>query len=438
MSQTNRAAPGRAGAGGADGAAPGAPVLRCTPLHSVHAALGASFTDFGGWRMPLRYASDLAEHHAVRRSAGVFDLSHMGEVKVTGPGAAAALDHALVGAISKVALGRARYTMIVGADGGVIDDLIVYRVGEEEYLVVPNAGNRERVADLLAERCAGFEARVEDLSLSIALIAVQGPRAAEVLTGVVESGAAMPAALRPREGAEPGAECGADVVCGPTLLRRLRYYAAVRATAAGHAIVLARTGYTGEDGFELFCGAEDAEDLWSVIMGGAAGLSASRAPDGTAIPALSPCGLAARDSLRLEAGMPLYGHELSEGITPFDASLGSVVGLDKPEFVGREALVERAGRRGAEGTTVLVALAGQGRRAARAGSAVFDAAGRRVGAVTSGLLSPTLGHPIALALVSPASPQAPDWPVGARLSADVRGRMLPMSVVPSPFYRRGR
>ena len=174
MSQTNRAAPGRAGAGGA---APGAPVLRCTPLHSVHAALGASFTDFGGWRMPLRYASDLAEHHAVRRSAGVFDLSHMGEVKVTGPGAAAALDHALVGAISKVALGRARYTMIVGADGGVIDDLIVYRVGEEEYLVVPNAGNRERVAGLLARRCAGFGARVEDLSLSIALIAVQGPRA---------------------------------------------------------------------------------------------------------------------------------------------------------------------------------------------------------------------------------------------------------------------
>ena len=136
--------------------------------------------------------------------------------------------------------------------------------------------------------------------------------------------------------------------------------------------------------------------------------------------------------------MPLYGHELSESLTPFDASLGSVVGLDKPEFVGREALVERAGRRGAEGTTVLVALAGQGRRAARAGSAVFDAAGRRVGAVTSGLLSPTLGHPIALALVSPASPQAPDWPVGAQLSADVRGRMLPMSVVASPFYRRGR
>ena len=438
MSQTNRAAPDRAGAGGADGTAPGAPVLRCTPLHSVHAALGASFTDFGGWRMPLRYASDLAEHHAVRRSAGVFDLSHMGEVKVTGPGAAAALDHALVGAISKVALGRARYTMIVGADGGVIDDLIVYRVGEEEYLVVPNAGNRERVAGLLARRCAGFGARVEDLSLSIALIAVQGPRAAEVLTGVVESGAAMPAALRPREGAESGAECGADVVCGPTLLRRLRYYAAVRATAAGHAIVLARTGYTGEDGFELFCGAEDAEDLWSVIMGAAAGLGSGRAPDGTAIPALSPCGLAARDSLRLEAGMPLYGHELSEGITPFDASLGSVVGLDKPEFVGREALVERAGRRGAEGTTVLVALAGQGRRAARAGSAVFDAAGRRVGTVTSGLLSPTLGHPIALALVSPASPQAPDWPVGAQLSADVRGRMLPMSVVASPFYRRGR
>jgi len=181
----------------------GAAVLRTTPLHRVHTALGASFTDFGGWQMPLRYTSDLAEHHAVRRSAGIFDLSHMGEVKVAGPEAGAALDHALVGALSAVAVGRARYTMIVSPSGGVIDDLIVYHVGDEEYLVVPNAGNRERVAAELVARCAGFDCTVEDISLRTCLIAVQGPRAQEVLVGVVESGAAMPGAPRPAVIAAP-------------------------------------------------------------------------------------------------------------------------------------------------------------------------------------------------------------------------------------------
>ena len=257
----------------------GAAVLRTTPLHRVHTALGASFTDFGGWQMPLRYTSDLAEHHAVRRSAGIFDLSHMGEVKVAGPEAGAALDHALVGALSAVAVGRARYTMIVSPSGGVIDDLIVYHVGDEEYLVVPNAGNRERVAAELVARCAGFDCTVEDISLRTCLIAVQGPRAQEVLVGVVESGAAMPGALRPLEGSEEE-DCGPDVLCGPTLLERLRFYAAVRATAAGHSVLLARTGYTGEDGFELFCGAEDAVDLWTVITSAAARSMAWRAAPG--------------------------------------------------------------------------------------------------------------------------------------------------------------
>lgn len=413
-----------------------APLL--TPLHAVHAGLDASFTDFGGWEMPLRYTSDLAEHRAVRTSAGIFDLSHMGEVKVTGPGAAAALDQALVGAISKVALGRARYTMIVAPDGGILDDLIVYHVGDEEFLVVPNAGNRERVAAELVRRCAGFDCEVVDISLSTGLIAVQGPRAEEILRGVVESGAGIPAALRPAEDPTSG-DCGADVLCGPTILARLRYYAAVRATAAGHSILLARTGYTGEDGFELFCGAEDAVDLWTVITEHAAGLEPTAVPDaGESLPALTPCGLASRDSLRLEAGMPLYGHELTESMTPFDASLGAVVKLDKPEFVGREALAERAGREGGEGTRVLVALAGEGRRAARAGCEVLDGEGAVCGTVTSGLLSPTLGHPIALALLRPCSAESPAWPVGTVLEADVRGKRLPMSVVEAPFYKRAR
>lgn len=420
---------------------------RRTALHGVHEALGASFTDFGGWDMPLRYASDLAEHHAVRRSAGIFDLSHMGEVKVTGPGAAAALDHALVGTISKVGLGRARYTMIVAEDGGILDDLIVYHVGDEEYLVVPNASNRERVAAALAERCAGFECEVEEISLRTSLIAVQGPRAEEILRGVVESGAAIPAALRPVEGGDADGDCGPDVLCGDGILARLRYYAGVRATAAGHSILLARTGYTGEDGFELFCGSEDAEDLWRVITEHAATLPPTpgeegAGPDAAELPALTPCGLAARDSLRLEAGMPLYGHELTEGITPFDASLGAVVKLDKPEFVGREALAARAEHEGEPGTHVLVALAGEGRRAARAGSAVLvddgEGGSRELGTVTSGLLSPTLGHPVALALLAPFSADEPAWPVGTVLAADVRGKRLLMTVVATPFYKRAR
>ncbi|MBO3724512.1 glycine cleavage system protein T [Actinomyces bowdenii] len=421
--------------------APMSPEPRRTPLHSVHRELEAVFTDFGGWEMPLRYGSDLAEHRAVRTSAGLFDLSHMGEVKVEGPGADQALDHALVGRISAVAVGRARYSMMVTDQGGIIDDLIVYHVGDEEFLVVPNAANREQVAAELAARCAGFEAAVSDISLSTALLAVQGPRAEEVLRGVVESGAGIPAALRPEPGQSQDEDCGADVLCGPGILARLRYYAAVRATAAGHSILLARTGYTGEDGFELFCGAEDAEDLWRVITASAQGLEASPtggSQDDGGLPVLTPCGLASRDSLRLEAGMPLYGHELERTITPFDASLGAMVVLDRPGFVGRAALEERKEREGQEGTEVLVALEGQGRRAARAGCPVLDDSGRRLGTVTSGLLSPTLGRPIALARLAPHSPKEPAWPVGTELSVEVRGRLMPMSVVAAPFYRRPR
>lgn len=423
-----------------------APGPRRTPLHPVHRELEAVFTDFGGWEMPLRYGSDLAEHHAVRTSAGLFDLSHMGEVKVEGPGAGAALDHALVGRISAVAVGRARYSMMVTDRGGIIDDLIVYHVGQEEFLVVPNASNREHVAAELVARCAGFEAVVTDMSLSTALLAVQGPRAEEVLRGVVESGAGIPAALRPAPDGPDDEGCGPDVLCGEGILARLRYYAAVRATAAGHNILLARTGYTGEDGFELFCGAEDAEDLWRVITDSAEALDAAgpegpagQGPDGAqGGSVLTPCGLAARDSLRLEAGMPLYGHELLRTITPFDASLGAVVGLDKPDFVGREALRERSRRQGGQDTQVLVALSGRGRRAARAGCPVLDASGRELGAVTSGLLSPTLGHPIALARIRPHSAQEPAWPVGAELEVEVRGRRMPMTVVAAPFYQRPR
>ena len=295
---------------------------------------------------------------------------------------------------------------------------------------------RERVAAELVTRCAGFDCTVEDISLRTCLIAVQGPRAQEVLVGVVESGAAMPGALRPLEGSEEE-DCGPDVLCGPTLLERLRFYAAVRATAAGHSVLLARTGYTGEDGFELFCGAEDAVDLWTVITSAAAALEPT-VIDGEPVPALTPCGLAARDSLRLEAGMPLYGHELHEGMTPYDAGLGMVVRLNKGDFIGRDALAARAEQEGTEGTSVLVPLTAEGRRAARAGAPVLGDDGEVLGTVTSGLLSPTLGHPVALALLRPWSEDAPAWPVGTVLVADVRGRPLEVTVVDSPFYKRTR
>ena len=411
--------------------------LRRTALYDIHAALGASFTDFGGWDMPLRYSSDLLEHHAVRRAAGIFDLSHMGELWVRGPQAAAALSYALVGRVLNLAVGRARYMMMVTPGGGIIDDLIVYRVDESCFLVVPNAGNRERVSHELEQRLQGFDLEFKDKSLTTSLIAVQGPLAVSVLEQVVDSGRFVEAALRPL--AEP-ATCGdavcetPDVLSGKHILSQLRYYAAVRVTIAGHTALLARTGYTGEDGFEIFCTDADAADLWEVITAAGEQLPPVELPDDTVLPALSPCGLAARDSLRLEAGMPLYGHELTEEITPFDAGLGGVVAFDKGEFVGRSALLERSELGGTEGSFALVALTGSGRRAARPGCTVLADSGEPAGEVTSGLLSPTLGYPVALARVS--APVAAGWEPGASVQVDVRGRTMEMTVVAPPFYKR--
>jgi aminomethyltransferase len=377
--------------------------LRRTPLTGVHERLGATLTGFAGWLMPLRYGSETAEHIAVRTAAGLFDLSHMGEIMVTGPAAAAALDYAVVGQPSALAQGRARYTMICAPDGGVLDDLIVYRLGDEEFLVVANAANAAIVLGELTERAkaaADDGAQVTDRTAEYALIAVQGPNAARILT---DDGAAGPAAS----------------VTG------LRYYAIEPATVAGAEVLVARTGYTGEDGFELFTPAQQAEHVWQA-------LTAAGAAHG-----LSPAGLAARDTLRLEAGMPLYGNELGRDVTPFDAGLGRVVRLDKPgDFVGRAALAERA--RSAP-QRELVGLAGQSRRVPRHGyDILWDS--RSCGTVTSGAPSPTLGIPIAMAYVEPdvarLAAQAAADSEGERLAIDIRGRAEPAVVVPLPFYRR--
>ncbi|AXI79540.1 glycine cleavage system aminomethyltransferase GcvT [Peterkaempfera bronchialis] len=369
---------------------------RRTALDAVHRALGATMTDFAGWDMPLRYGSEREEHNAVRTRAGLFDLSHMGEITVTGPQAGEALDHALVGFVSALGLHRARYTMICGEDGGILDDLIVYRTGDAEFLVVANASNAQLVLDELTARTAGFDASVRDDRDAYALIAVQGPESTAVLGSLTD----------------------AD-------LAGLKYYACLPATVAGREVLLARTGYTGEDGFELFAAPADAVHLWQ------------RLTEAGADRGLVPCGLSCRDTLRLEAGMPLYGHELTTATTPFDAGLGRVVRFDKTtnggDFVGRAALEKAAADAESHPPRVLVGLVSPGRRVPRAGYAVVSASGEPIGEVTSGAPSPTLGKPIAIAYVD-AAHAAP----GSPAAVDVRGSHEPVEVVALPFYKRAR
>ncbi|MFE3329505.1 glycine cleavage system aminomethyltransferase GcvT [Streptomyces sp. NPDC059176] len=365
--------------------------LRLTALDAVHRSLGANMTDFAGWDMPLRYSSERDEHNAVRSRAGLFDLSHMGEITVTGPQAAALLDHALVGNIGAVAAGRARYTMICQEDGGILDDLIVYRLGDTEYMVVANASNAQVVLDALVARSEGFDAEVRDDRDAYALIAVQGPESPGILASLTD----------------------AD-------LDGLKYYAGLPGTVAGVPALIARTGYTGEDGFELFVAPGDAEKLWQALTDAGEGVG------------LIPCGLSCRDTLRLEAGMPLYGHELTTALTPFDAGLGRVVKFEKEgDFVGRGALEVAAERAAANPPRKLVGLVAEGRRVPRAGMSVVSG-GQVIGEVTSGAPSPTLGKPIAMAYVDAAHAE----PGTAGVGVDVRGTHEPYEVVALPFYKR--
>jgi aminomethyltransferase len=362
---------------------------RGTPLLSRHVALGARMIDFGGWRMPVQYTSILEEHRAVRERAGIFDLSHMGELFVEGPDAGAALAGALVTDPPSLAVGRAHYSMICAPDGGVIDDLIVYRLAQDRFLVVANATNAAVVSDALAERLDRSRSILDDRSLATALVAVQGPAALRI--------------MRPL----------ADVD-----LAGLHHYAIAEGAVAGIPALVARTGFTGEDGFEVFVEGAAAPELWDVLS--AAGAQAG----------LVPAGLGARDTLRLEAGMPLYGNELDRATTPFEAGLGRVVTLSKAgPFVGRDALA-RAAEAGPR--RLLVGLVVRGRGIARHGYPVWSGS-RRTGVVTSGTLSPTLGVPIAMAYVAPA-----DATPGTILDVEIRAARAAAEVVPLPFYSRAR
>ena len=359
--------------------------LRETPLMATHRALGARMIEYGGWSMPVQYAGILEEHRAVRERAGLFDLSHMGELYLDGPGAGDALAYALVTDPRTLAPGRAHYSMICAPDGGIIDDLIVYRLADGRFLVVANASNAGVVSDALADRVTGLGAVLDDRSLDTALVAIQGPAANGVLAPLTD-----------------------------IALDDLRYYAIAAGSVAGASALVARTGYTGEDGFEVFVDWQDTQTVWDALA--AAGVD--------------PCGLGARDTLRLEAGMPLYGNELDLTTTPYDAGFGRVVNLAKPDdFVGRAAL-EKVARDGASRRLVGLTLTGRG--IARHGHRVM--VGDRVtGVVTSGTHSPTLGRPIAMASVAPS-----DAEPGTMVDVEIREQRVAAEVVSLPFYRRPR
>ena len=345
--------------------------------------------------MPVRYSSDLAEHRAVREAAGLFDISHMAEFWVHDGHAADFLDYVLAGRVSAMKIGKAKYSLVLAESGGIVDDVIVYRTGEEYFLVVANAGNREAVAAAFerARETGGYDAadlpQVDDVTDSVALVALQGPSARRILQSIEA------------------------ITILSTPLDELGYYAFTEGTFDGDSLFIARTGYTGEDGYELLVPVDRAGDLWDAIL------------DAGSPAGLVPCGLAARDTLRLEAGMPLYGHELSRDVTPAQAGLGRVVAVDKPAFVGKDGLLS-----GPAGLPVLVGLVSEGKRAGRAGYAVLHG-DEVVGEITSGALSPTLGHPVAMAYVSPAAAEP-----GTTLTIDVRGTRIPATVTTLPFYRR--
>lgn len=356
------------------------------PLHDFHKANGARFVPFGGWEMPVQYSSILEEHKAVREAAGLFDVSHMGEVLIHGPDAAAYLDHLLVNAIASAEIGRAIYSPMCLENGGVVDDLIVYRMGAAEFLLCVNAANHAKDLSWMQTQAdaSGMDVCLEDQSDAYALLALQGPKAADILE-----------------------VCG---FAGIAELKRFRHES--RTLAGGATVRICRTGYTGEDGFELFLPVGAADSLASMLL-----------DRGTSY-GLRLCGLGARDSLRLEAGLPLYGHELTETISPLEAGLEWTVKLGKSGFVGKSALLKQK-EDGLDKRVVHFKLAG--RRIAREGAEVIDAAGTTVGSVLSGTHSPILNCPIGSALIEVPA-------LAGGLSVDLRGQREPLELASPPLH----
>ena len=361
--------------------------LQRTPLHAAHERLGARMTAFAGWSMPVQYSGIIAEHRAVRSAAGLFDVSHMGELECTGAGAAACIARLTCMAVERLAVGQARYSLILNQAGGIIDDVIVYRLGDQWYRIVINAANAAAVADHARTVAAGIGAAdLRDASAELGLVAIQGPRAVAVVQGVAATDVAAVGRYRCR-----------------------------RAEVAGIPVLVARTGYTGEDGFELFAATEHAATLWTRLLeaGAAAGLA--------------PAGLGARDTLRLEAALPLYGNELTPEVSPLEVGLGRFVSKGDT-YIGAAAIRRR---RAEGGPRALVHLRLHGRAVARAGYPIITGDGAPIGAVTSGGYGPWLQRSLAMGLVVRQHAE-----VGGELAVLIRDRPHAATVVQRPFYQR--
>ena len=371
--------------------------LRRTPLYDEHKALSARIVPFAGWSMPVQYAGLVKEHHAVRRAAGLFDVSHMGELLFEGPESEAVIDELVTADLTTLQPGRAVYCLACKPDGTILDDLIVYRRGPQKFLVVCNASNRDKISAHFAAHAKGRDCTFEDASDRTALIALQGPRAVDVMRAA-----------------------GADEA-----LTSLPFFSLADGNVAGVSVIAARSGYTAEDGFELFCANEDAVKLWRALLEAGKPLG------------LEPAGLGARDTLRLEGRLSLYGNEIDEATNPFEAGLAWVVKLDGPrDYVGKDALKKLK----AEGTPrKLVGIEMVGRGIARHGHAIVEwtgseTPGAKLGVVTSGSPSPTLDKNIALGYVPAALAE-----IGSRVGVEVRpGRSIEAVVVKTPFYKRPR
>ena len=358
--------------------------MKRTPLYDAHRAAGARMVDFAGWEMPVQYQGIIAEHTAVRTRAGLFDVSHMGEIEIRGAGALAACQSVTSNDVARLRDRQAQYSLLLLPSGGIVDDVVVHRFSATRFFICVNASNREKDAAWIRDHAHGAD--VVDASDDVALLALQGPRA----TGILARLTSAPLAQIPR-------------------------FSFVEGEVAGQRAVIAHTGYTGEDGWELYCSPAAARPLWDAILeaGGADGIT--------------PAGLGARDTLRLEAALPLYGHELGDDTSPLEARLGWVVRADKGEFIGREA-VERLRREGPRRRLIGIELTEAG--VPRADYEVTRD-GRPTGSITSGTKSPSLGKGIALAYVAPA-----DAEIGTRLAVRIRDREVGAVVTALPFYRR--
>jgi aminomethyltransferase len=361
--------------------------LKATPLHGVHRRMGARMVDFGGWEMPVQYSSILEEHHAVRRNAGLFDVSHMGEIEIRGPEAFSLTDYVTTNSVAKLKIGQAQYSGLLYEHAGFVDDILVHKVADDHYFLCVNASNQEKDYEHIAATNR-HNARVEFASDRYAQLAIQGPKA--------------PIALQKLT---------------PADLFAIGYYHFIDGTVSGTPARIARTGYTGEDGFEIYIAPEDAERIWNDIL------------DAGQEFGIKPCGLGARNTLRLEAKMALYGHEIHASITPFEADLAWIVKMDKGEFIGRKTLATQKER---GPSRKLVGFEMLGRGIGRDGYEVY-VDGLPAGWVTSGGPSPTLNKNIGLCYL-PADRAKP----GQAIHVLIRNQPVEAITLPTPFYKRAK